>query len=293
MPDSAEQPDAQGPDISTVLFYHRHQRVLATPLDTRLEIGRQRASEPSPPRRLDRSDSARIILAPLDDVDVSRSHMQLTSGPDKDSFEVTNLSYSQPIRISPDILLLPGEKKVTELPLLAQFSTYAVRVEPAEGEDLELQPLPERTIAPGKLSVESGLNRLNIDTMDEQLLLRWLETVLGVFQSAANSRDFPELAAKALVKIVGLDAAAMLQCDSEGPLAHRGVTLSSRRPERRHLDSQPNIAGSSPQGKTDLSPRPSQCTRYRAEPTKHQCAGVGANSRRRRKCDWRPLRRSP
>ena len=216
MPDSAEQPDSQGPVISTVLFYHRHQRVLATPLDTRLEIGRQRASEPSPPRRLDRSDSARIILAPLDDVDVSRSHMQLTSGPDKDSFEVTNLSYSQPIRISPDILLLPGEKKVTELPLLAQFSTYAVRVEPAEEEDLELQPLPERTIAPGKLSVESGLNRLNIDTMDEQLLLRWLETVLGVFQSAANSRDFPELAAKALVKIVGLDAAAMLQCDSEG-----------------------------------------------------------------------------
>ena len=71
-------------------------------------------------------------------------------------------------------------------------------------------------MASGKQAFESRLGRLNIDTMDERLLLRWLEIVLGVFQSAANSRDFPELAAKALVKIVGLDAAAMLECDSEG-----------------------------------------------------------------------------
>src|SRR5690606_25666608 len=45
---------------------------------------------------------------------------------------------------------------------------------------------------------------------------KWLETVLGVFQAAANSRDFPVLAAKALVKIVGLDAAAMIECNAHG-----------------------------------------------------------------------------
>jgi len=202
--------------IPMVLFYHRHKRVFATPLDARLEIGRQRAGEPEPRRRLDRTDSARIVLAPLDDVDVSRSHMTLELQPNGESARIKNLSRSQPVRLSPDVMLGPGKECIADIPLLAQFSTYAVRVEPPEEENLDLQPLPERTMVSGHQAFESGLGRLNIDTMDEQLLLRWLETVLGVFQSAANSRDFPELAAKALVKIVGLDAAAMLECDSEG-----------------------------------------------------------------------------
>ncbi|QEG35734.1 adenylate/guanylate cyclase domain-containing protein [Bythopirellula goksoeyrii] len=198
--------------ILSVLFYHRHQRVFATPLDTRLEIGRQRSGEPSPRRRIDRTGYARIVLAPFDDVDISRSHLSLVAL-NENEIEVTNLSRSQPVRLSREKMLSPGEKAIISPPLLAQFSSYAVRVEPPLEEDLDLQPLPEATIPPGPKSVESGLGRLNIDTMDERLLLRWLETVLGVFQSAANSRDFPVLAAKALVKIVGLDAAAMIECD--------------------------------------------------------------------------------
>lgn len=202
--------------IHSVLFYHRHQRVFATPLDTRLEIGRQRAGEPEPRRRIDRSDSARIVLAPIDDIDISRAHVALTPQPQEGLVEVKNLSKTQPARLSPNVMLTPGEVTITEIPLLVQFGNYAVRVELPEEEDLELQPLPERTVAPGRQTTESGLSRLNLATMDERLILRWLETVLGVFQSAANSRDFPELAAKAVVKIVGLDAAAMLECDDEG-----------------------------------------------------------------------------
>ena len=202
--------------IPLALFYQRHHRVFATPLDTKLEIGRQRAGEPKPHKRIDSSDSARIILAPLDDVDVSRSHLAIVPKPDSNFVEVLNLSRSQPVRISPDLTLAPGEKQTAEVPLLVQFSNYAVRVEPPEDEDLDLQPLPERTIAPGDQSTDGALSRLSIGEMDERLLLRWLETVLGVFQSAANSSDFPLLAAKAVVKIVGLDAAAMLECDEEG-----------------------------------------------------------------------------
>src|SRR5690606_9130820 len=52
--------------------------------------------------------------------------------------------------------------------------------------------------------------------LDERTLLTWLETVLAVFQSAASTRDFPEHAAMAVVKIVGLDAAAMLHCSEDG-----------------------------------------------------------------------------
>lgn len=201
----------------SVLFYQKHRRMFVTPLDTSLEIGRQRAGEPGPPRRIDRANSARVVLAPLDDVDVSRSHLSLTRVPNDNQIEVVNLSKTQVVRLSPEEVLSPGQKALVKPPLLAQFSTYAVRVEPPEDEDeLELQALPERTLPPGRKSIDAGLGRLNIDTMDERLLLRWLETVLGVFQSAANSQDFPELAAKALVKIVGLDAAAMLEYTEDG-----------------------------------------------------------------------------
>ena len=216
MPDSTQQSTEQTVSIPSVLFYHRHQRVFATTLDTCLEIGRQRSGEPAPTHREDRADSARIILAPLDDVDVSRSHLELRPIVEDEQIVVSNLSRTQPVRLDTDRVLAPGETTTTAVPVLLQFSKYAVRVEPPEDEELELQPLPERTIVPGKQSIESGLGRLNIDTMDERLLLRWLETVLGVFQSAASSRDFPQEAAKALVKIVGLDAAAMLECDAEG-----------------------------------------------------------------------------
>lgn len=218
MAESQSKPnnEAEPPSIPSVLFYHRHRRVFVTPLDARLEIGRQRSGEPAPTTRQDRTDSARIVFAPLDDVDVSRSHLELNPIAGDEKIEVVNLSRTQPVRIDSEQVLSPGAKTTVEVPVLLQFSSYAVRVEPPEDEDLELQPLPERTMVPGKSSIDSGLGRLNIDTMDERLLLRWLETVLGVFQSAASSRDFPEEAAKALVKIVGLDAAAMLECDEEG-----------------------------------------------------------------------------
>jgi adenylate cyclase len=214
MPNPSSSLDSPRPILS-VLFYHRHQRVFATPLDKRLEIGRQRSGEPAPRRRIDRTDHARIVLAPYDDVDISRSHLSLTPLSDHE-IEIKNLSKTQPVRLSKDVMLAPGEKTLASPPLLAQFSAYAIRVEPPVDEELDLQPLPEVTAPPGTKVIEQGLARLNIDTMDERLLLKWLETVLGVFQAAANSRDFPVLAAKALVKIVGLDAAAMIECDPDG-----------------------------------------------------------------------------
>ncbi|QDT74022.1 adenylate/guanylate cyclase domain-containing protein [Lacipirellula limnantheis] len=194
-----------------VLCYRHRQRILATQLDATLEIGRQREEEPPPVMRLDHSQGARIILAPIDDVAISRAHVGLALAAGG-QVQVKNLSTSQPVRVSPNQTLAPGDDALVIPPALLQFGDYAVRVDPAEDEQLELEGLPERTIPPGKQAPPASVAMLGA-TFDESKLLRWLETILGVFQSAANTHDFPEQAARAAVKIVGLDAAAVLRFD--------------------------------------------------------------------------------
>lgn len=194
-----------------VLCYRQRQRILATQLDATLEIGRQREEEAAPVVRIDNALGARIILAPIDDVAISRSHVELAPAA-AGQVRVRNLSATQPVRVSPNLTLEPGAETLVVPPALLQFGEYAVRVDPAEVEQLELEGLPERTIPPGKQAPPASVAMLGA-TFDETKLLRWLETILGVFQSAANTHDFPEQAARAAVKIVGLDAAAVLRCD--------------------------------------------------------------------------------
>lgn len=199
------------PAVFPVLCYRRRQRILATTLDATLDIGRQREDEPLALGRIDRTGGARIILAPLDDVAISRSHLEISPA-EGGQVTVRNVSGSQPVRIAPGQTLAPGETLLLTPPALLQFGDYAVRVDPPEDEQLQLEGLPERTIPPGRQAPAESLAPLGA-TLDETKLLRWLETVLGVFQSAANSSDFSQQAARAAVKIVGLDAAAMLRCE--------------------------------------------------------------------------------
>jgi adenylate cyclase len=193
-----------------VLCYRQRQRILATQLDATLEIGRQREEEPPPVVRIEHRQGARIILAPINDVAISRSHVELSLAGEQ--VQVRNLSASQPVRLSATETIAPGQESLATPPVLIQFGEYAVRVDPIDDEQLELEGLPERTVPPGQQGTPASVAALGA-TFDETKLLRWLETVLGVFQSAANARDFPEQAARAAVKIVGLDAAAVLRCD--------------------------------------------------------------------------------
>lgn len=215
---NSDAPASELEPVYPILFYRHRQRILATTLDTTVEIGRQRDGEPSPAVRLDHSRGARVILAPIDDVEISRSHV-LISRVGGGQVHIQNLSATMPVHISPSTQLAPGATAVAVPPVLlrlgAQFDKYAVRVDPPEEDELELEALPERTIPPGKLAPPPSLAPLS-STLDETTLLIWLETVLAVFQSAASTRDFPEQAARAAVKIVGLDAAAMLHCSEEG-----------------------------------------------------------------------------
>jgi adenylate cyclase len=205
-----------------IFFYHRRQRVLASLLDVALDVGRQREGEPSPAVRIERAQGARVVLAPIDDVAVSRSHALVEPTADN-QVKLANASRTATIRLSPHGELGPGESIVAAPPIMFHFGTrdsrdmgeYAVRIDPPEEEELSLEALPERTAPPGKRTDPASLARMT-GAFAEESLLQWLETVLAVFQSAASAHDFPELAAMAAVRIVGLDAAAMLRADEEG-----------------------------------------------------------------------------
>lgn len=200
--------------VCPIYFYQQRQRVLASRLDAPLEIGRQREGEPAPAVRLDHSRGARIILAPINDVEISRSHVE-AAPTEGGQVRIRNLSASLPVRVERQSLA-PGESTVVLPPVLIEFGGYAVRIDPPEeDEELELEALPERTIPPGKLVSPAALAPIGA-SLEEETLLQWLESVLAVFQSAASTRDFPEQAARAAVKIVGLDAAAMLRTTGEG-----------------------------------------------------------------------------
>ncbi|BBO33679.1 adenylate/guanylate cyclase domain-containing protein [Lacipirellula parvula] len=224
----SEAPASPEPAPIYPLFcYRQRQRVLATQLDTTLEIGRQREEEPAPVVRIDSALGARVILAPIDDVAISRSHVEV--GPtDSALVQIRNLSATQLVRISPNQTLEPGAATRMTPPVLLQFGDYAVRVDPPEDEQLQLEGLPERTIPPGRIAPPASAAMLGA-TFDEGRLLRWLETILGVFQSAANAHDFSEQAARAAVKIVGLDAAAVLRCE-EGRWKTEALYAADQRP---------------------------------------------------------------
>jgi adenylate cyclase len=231
-PPPTNSASADPPAAFPVFLYRRRQRVLATVLDAVMDIGRQREGEPAPAVRLDRSRGARIIVAPIDDVGVSRSHVEVAPV-GIDQVRITNLSRSLPIRLGSQ-QLAPGESTLAtpSVSVLVQFGSadeYAVRVDPPEDDDLVLEGLPERTIPPGRGTAPASLVRLDAE-VSEDSLLQWLETVLRVFQSAANSHDFPEQAARAAVKIVGLDAAAMLRCSEDGRWRVEALYASARDP---------------------------------------------------------------
>ena len=236
-----------------------------------MEVGRQRDGEPGPPARLDNSTGARVIVTPIDDVEVSRSHM-LISPTENGKVLVNNLSRTLPLRVSPDTSLSPGESTLASAPVLMQFGNFAVRVDPPEDEeDLQLEGLPERTAIPGRKTDSALLTMISSGaTFDEGSLLKWVETVMGVFQSAATSHDFPEQAAFAVVRIVGLDTAAMLRYLPDGrwnidalhslipnldakSWAPSQTLLTRVRSERRTFRHVPTIGSDTPRSLQDVS----------------------------------------
>jgi adenylate cyclase len=191
----------------------------------------------------------RGAIARLDEDTLSRRHalLEAVSG---GRVRLTNLSEKVPIRL-PDGTDLPVAKKgesppTRELPLPAEMhigrrrvriDDLERRIEESDRRGAQLHSLPPTLLTPGQHSMgatrfPSALSAA-AENVEIEELLRWLQTTVNVLQSAANSTDFFQKAADAVVEIVGLHSGRMLlrENDTWKTVAeHRPTSLRSNRP---------------------------------------------------------------
>jgi len=87
-----------------------------------------------------------------------------------------------------------------------------IRISTASEKDSNLEGLPERTMAPTPKSRLQLPRKVVFSEMMQSpdRLLQWLQTILGLLQSAASSTEFFRIAAKSLVDLMGMDTGRVL-----------------------------------------------------------------------------------
>jgi adenylate cyclase len=200
-------------------IYDHHQLVFATVLNGEMELGRQQPGEPSPFAFSKQLNLRRLIVASTDDNSVSRRQAQLTSTVDGKA-TVTNLSSGLPIELSDGRSIAPLSAITLDLPVVFRIGNKTLRLiasQPDES-DGKLERLAVPTLMPGDLKLTPQLfSNLNLSPSmqpSQENILEWLQAMMSVFQSAANSERFLEDAAQAVCGLAKLDFASVLQLDN-------------------------------------------------------------------------------
>ena len=199
----------------TIDVFQENTLVFSTELESSLEFGRQREGEHVPYVR----EGDRVIIAQLDETDVSRQHLLLSIDSEQ-GVRVENQSTVATVVIHPDRELDPGESVVVHLPCLLVLFGRTIKLTKAENPDAiakNLESLAQKTLPPGQSS--SASSRLSTilksgrDENETDLILRGLEATIGVLQHAGKSDEFSTLALGVMVDELGFEKAAALSCD--------------------------------------------------------------------------------
>lgn len=168
-----------------------------------LELGRLDAT-------FDQENPAKRVV--IEDDFASRHHVRLEQ-PESGSIKLCNLSDNRPIVLSDGRQIRPKESKTIAQPVLS-FSIGQTKI------DIEASPDEERfaTIAaPVRSRFDDDPERtleliptVSDSTPNLETLSRWFETLVSVQRAAAGSGDFYDQAAKAVVKLIGLDAGLVM-----------------------------------------------------------------------------------
>lgn len=195
------------PSVS-VNLYVRMQLVFETELSSELILGRQRQDEPAPFRRV----GDRVIIAGLQESAISRDHLRVAyaSG---GRVIITNLSRINTVVVGTDDRLEPGQQRTVQPPALVTLGDRVIELGDAEtvSDSDSLESLPHQTLPPGSTSGHSSslqwMDNAGRSNDEMQYMLRGLHATVGLFQLASDANDFLQMAAKAMVDVVGLETA--------------------------------------------------------------------------------------
>ncbi len=200
-------------DSFKVCVYDGPHIVFQRDFTSKVELGRQNDSfEDLYSCRQLTGGPWRGVIARVDEQTLSRRHA-LLEALDKGRVRLTNLSAKVPIRLPDGAELLTAETRELALPADLQVGRRHVRVESADPAGALLQSLPPSVLTTGLTSLTTTRFPSSLATAGNvqiEELLRWLQTTVNVLQSAANSSDFFQKAADAVVEMVGLYSGRVL-----------------------------------------------------------------------------------
>src|SRR5262249_27532174 len=147
-----------------------------------------------------------------------------------------------PVADPPGRAIPPGAAAELTPPFYLSLPPRTLAVGPADSDDeYGVQGLSGQTVAPGNLAELSSRLRPPPARSPSKLddLSVWLQTTMGVLQSAVGSIDFCQQAAEAMVQIVGLDSGRVLLLEEDrwDVAAAHGATADGGRDWRpsRHV----------------------------------------------------------
>lgn len=178
------------------------------------EVGRQQSKDEKQPSHLEVNGRLRVVIAPLEEVTISRRHLEVNPQPDG-QFLITNRSTNQNIGLPRGEKLAAGATGTVSLPIALQIGRRIVRLQALEEEEEPLASLPMATLAPGTFPRLGGLPAAfarshETASMEASQLMNWVQAFLGLLHSAAGSEDFYIKAARAAVELVKLDCCRVL-----------------------------------------------------------------------------------
>ena len=221
---SSSVPDTAGGDPAqriSVRIYEDGILVFSTEVAGPVELGRQLTGERSAllTYRLADSGSYRVVIAPAEEVSVSRRHALVEPLPDG-WVRVINISGGSAVRLGDGTVLGPGDSRELDLPCRLNIGKRSVGLEGQEPRPRVLEQL-EATPVPDPLSDTSIIRRIAMSSgkvVDTEAILRWLQTSVVVIQSAATSKDFLGQVARGVIE-VGLENGAVLMRGDGGWVA--------------------------------------------------------------------------
>ena len=198
-----------GADLMLEVLYGQ-RLVYSDSLTERIELGRLKGAEPKSLLFATQSVSGghRVAIVESNENSVSREHVWIQPV-SENKILITNVSKGSMIQLDNE-KIEAGQSRELEVPTRFYVGAVEIRIQ----EQPKLRGFAPSSITPGKLagSLKEGTASTLIELSEEQAsqLSFWVESIVGVLQSAASSADFYQQAAQAIVQLIGLDSGRVL-----------------------------------------------------------------------------------